>query len=169
MRLSLANKDDLTSIMQIIEDAQKILAHENIDQWQNGYPSQSIIENDIKNNECFVVKSIKNMTLATAMFSLRKEPTYKKIEGKWLSSDESSYGVVHRMAISKLQLRKGVAKFILNSCEEILREKNIKSMRIDTHEKNFPMQNLLKKLNYNYCGVIYLEDNSKRLAYEKRI
>ena len=110
MRLSLANKDDLTSIMQIIEDAQKILAHENIDQWQNGYPSQSIIENDIKNNECFVVKSIKNMILATAMFSLRKEPTYQKIKGKWLNSDESSYGVVHRMAISKLQLRKGVVK-----------------------------------------------------------
>ena len=42
-------------------------------------------------------------------------------------------------------------------------------MRIDTHEENLGMQGLLKKLGYHYCGVIYLENNDKRLAFEKLI
>ena len=42
-------------------------------------------------------------------------------------------------------------------------------MRIDTHEQNHGMRTLLKTLNYNYCGVIYLENGDKRLAYEKLI
>ena len=49
------------------------------------------------------------------------------------------------------------------------KQNNIKSMRIDTHEKNLGMQGLLKKLGYHYCGVIYLENNDKRLAFEKLI
>ena len=42
-------------------------------------------------------------------------------------------------------------------------------MRIDTHVDNTGMQNLLLKLNYNYCGIIYLENGDLRLAYEKLI
>ena len=42
-------------------------------------------------------------------------------------------------------------------------------MRIDTHEENLGMQGLLKKLGYHHCGVIYLENNDKRLAFEKLI
>jgi hypothetical protein len=40
-------------------------------------------------------------------------------------------------------------------------------MRIDTHEDNMGMQQLLKKLGYSYCGVIFLGNEDKRLAFEK--
>ena len=56
---------------------------------------------------------------------------------------------------------------ILDKAEEMCKNIEINSIRIDTHEDNLPMQNLLKKNNYEYCGIIYLEDRSKRLAFEK--
>ena len=40
-------------------------------------------------------------------------------------------------------------------------------IRIDTHEDNVVMQNLLKKLGFKFCGIIHLKNGDKRLAYEK--
>lgn len=47
------------------------------------------------------------------------------------------------------------------------RGKEIKSIRIDTHQDNKSMQRLILKNNFEYCGIIYVEDGSERLAYEK--
>ena len=51
-----------------------------------------------------------------------------------------------------------------------MENKNIHSLRIDTHEYNFPMQKMLSKNGFVKCGIIYLNgimDNvNKRFAYE---
>ena len=39
---------DLDSIMPIFSEARKTIALLGIDQWQNGYPSRSVIEEDVK-------------------------------------------------------------------------------------------------------------------------
>ena len=155
--------------MAIIGDAQEYLKDQNIDQWQNDYPNNDIIINDILNKESYLVKSNSDNVIATAMFSTRLEPTYKVIDGKWMSSNSDRYGVIHRMAIAKKNRRSGVSKFIFKTFETFLKKNKIKSMRIDTHVDNTCMQNLLLKLNYNYCGIIYLENGDLRLAYEKLI
>ena len=41
-------------------------------------------------------------------------------------------------------------------------------LRIDTHTDNKVMQNLLKKLGFIRCGIIYvIEDDNPRYAFEK--
>lgn len=35
------------------------------------------------------------------------------------------------------------------------------------HEDNILMQSLLKKNGFEYCGIVYLEDGGKRVAFEK--
>ena len=169
MKFICAKKKDLSEIMHIIGQAQAYLASQHIEQWQNGYPNESAILKDIKNTESYVVKSEDSSLLATAMFTTRNEPTYKRIEGQWLTKNNATYGVIHRMAVSNKFRGKGIAKFIFFQCEQNLKQNNIKARRIDTHEENLGMQGLLKKLGYHYCGVIYLENNDKRLAFEKLI
>ena len=169
MKFIRAKKKDLSEIMQIIEQAQAYLASQDIEQWQNGYPNEAAILKDVKNNESYVVKSKDSSLLATAMFSTKNESTYKRIEGQWITETDTTYGVIHRMAVNKNFRGTGIAKFIFNQCEYILKQNNIKSMRIDTHEDNLGMQALLKKLGYHFCGVIYLENSDKRLAFEKVI
>ena len=164
-----AKKEDLYEIMQIIEQAQAYLASKHIEQWQNGYPNEAAILKDVKNNESYIVSSEKSTHLATAMFTTRNEPTYKTIEGDWMTETDAKYGVIHRMAVNKDYRGAGIAKYIFNQCEYILKQNKIHSMRIDTHENNLGMQALLQKLGYKYCGIIYLENNDKRLAYEKLI
>ena len=167
MKLVPATPNDLPDIMSIIRDAQSLLAAQHIDQWQNGYPTESILLKDIMQKECYVLKSKNYESMATAMFSTRGEPTYSKIEGQWKTETKTKYGVIHRMAVDKNHRGRGLAKFIIASCEQWLLDDKITSMRIDTHKDNLMMQHLLKQQGYNYCGIIYLDNGDKRLAFEK--
>ena len=169
MKFIKTKRKDLEPIMKIIGEAQVFLASHNIDQWQNGYPNEEAILRDITNNVSYIITSKDSILIGTAMFSTKKEPTYKSIEGEWITKSDSKYGVIHRMAVTNEFRKKGVAKFIFEQCEQLLLQNNIKSMRIDTHEDNLAMQGLLNKSKYLYCGVIYLENGDKRLAYEKLI
>ena len=45
----------------------------------------------------------------------------------------------------------------------------MKSIKVDTHKDNISMQKLLRKNDFKYCGIIYLEDGSERIAFEKLI
>ena len=98
MKFLTAKKEDLYRIMQIIAEAQAYLAVQYIDQWQNGYPNEQTILKDIQNDESYIVESEDSIQIATAMFTTKKEPTYKNIEGRWLTKTNANYGVIHRMA-----------------------------------------------------------------------
>ncbi len=169
MKIQLTTLKEVPRILEIIEDARTYLASQNIDQWQNGYPDAAQIENDILNGESFVVINDENQVIATSMFSTNKEPTYKIIEGNWIINEDMIYGVIHRMAIKKEFRKFGLATMLFDEFHMQLVEKNIKSLKIDTHEDNIGMQSLIKKLGYTYCGIIYTNYGDKRLAFEKVI
>ena len=170
MKIRLSTFEDVSRIMEIINDAKALLKSLNIDQWQNGYPNAEQVENDILNEESYVVVNDDKKIMATSMFTLRKEPTYKEvINGNWLISEDEIYGVIHRMAIKKEFKKLGLATFLFDDFHQQLKDKNIQSLKIDTHEENLGMQALIKKLGYTYCGVIYTNYNAKRLAFEKVI
>lgn len=169
MKIRLSKIENLPQIATIIDDAKELLASLNIDQWQNGYPNTEQIENDINNNESYVVVNDNGQIMATSMFTTNPEPTYKVIDGKWIIDQSEVYGVVHRMAIKKEFRKFGLATFMFHEFHLQLLENKVKSLKIDTHEENLGMQSLIKKLGYTYCGVIYTNYNAKRLAFEKVI
>jgi ribosomal protein S18 acetylase RimI-like enzyme len=169
MKMRLSTSDDIPNIMTIIEDAKEYLASQKIEQWQKGYPNTEQIENDIKNGESYVVVNDEHQITATAMFTINKEPTYKIIDGNWRVDESNIYGVIHRMAIKKEFRKFGLATFMFHEFHLQLLENNIQSLKIDTHEENTGMQSLIKKLGYQYCGIIYTSYGDKRLAFEKII
>ncbi len=129
--------------MWLIKQAQQLFAANNIDQWQDNYPNTKIIQEDIDNGHSHVIED----------------------DGEWLSDKEATYAVVHRIAVHPKHKRQGIARFILSWVYAHLEQNT--SFRIDTHRQNTAMQNLLKSMNFQYCGIIYLEDGAERLAYEK--
>ncbi len=167
MKIRHSSTNDLKHIMEIIHYAQRYLASLNIDQWQDGYPNEAQIRKDIENKESYIVENDEQEIIATFMFSTNGEPTYTIINGKWLTNTTASYGVIHRIAVAENCTNKGMATIIITHCENLLKKQSINSMRIDTHPDNLGMQHILKKINYNYCGIITLTSNAIRLAYEK--
>ena len=158
---------DLDAIMTLLEDGRRFLHANHVPQWINGYPSQEVIMQDIHHGNAYLMEeSHKVIAFATVIYT--GEKTYDKIyDGAWLSLGQ--YGVVHRMAVASEYRGKNIASAFLKEIENLTLSKSISSIKIDTHEKNIVMQKLLLKNGYQYCGVIYLEDGDKRLAFELRV
>lgn len=159
--------EDVDTIMNIIKEAQKYFIDAKIDQWQNNYPNLEIIKNDIISNNGYVL--IKDNDLcAIVTVSFNDESTYNAIyEGRWLSNED--YAVIHRIAVKSNYKRLGLSSFIIKQVEELCLKNNVHSIKVDTHRDNIVMQNTLKKNGFKYCGIIYLDNGSERLAFEKLI
>ncbi|MDU7148958.1 MAG: GNAT family N-acetyltransferase [Clostridium sp.] len=165
MILRKSTEKDLKNIMKIINEAKAFLKNNKVDQWQNGYPNEEVILKDIRNNISYVLEDTGEI-IGTTSLSFDVEETYNNIyEGKWISNGK--YAVIHRIAVSNNINRKGIGTEIIKKSEEICLSKGIKNIKIDTHEDNLIMQKLLEKNSFKYCGVIYLLDGSKRIAFEK--
>ncbi len=158
--------DELDKVMNIFSQAKAALKRMNVDQWQNGYPSKEVILSDIHNKISYVLKK-DNDIVATAVIFSANEPTYNKIyDGVWLTNEES-YCVIHRIAVKDEYKGQNIASYIVSFAEESARKNNTASIRVDTHRDNLPMQRMLQKNGFIYCGIIYLADGKERFAFEK--
>ena len=163
-------QNDLPALMPIFAEARKTIAALGINQWQNGYPEESIIKSDIEKGESYSVEIAGNV-VGTFVMILSGEPTYDKIyRGEWKSGNENRrYLTIHRVAISVSNRGKGVSGEIIKFAENFAKENGKNSIRIDTHEGNAVMRRMLEKQGFSYCGIIYLASGEERVAYEKTI
>lgn len=165
MEFRKSTKSDITKIMDIVKQAQAYFKEQNIDQWQNNYPNDEVINNDINNGESYVMLDGDDI-VATTVISFAKEKSYENIlDGKWITNGD--YGVIHRIAVENTHKGKRLSHKIIKYTEEVCKQNNIHSIKVDTHEDNILMQSLLKKNGFEYCGIVYLEDGGKRVAFEK--
>lgn len=158
---------DIPQIMEIIKAARNYLKNKGIDQWQNNYPNSKTLKEDIENNNSYIITD-GDKIIAAAAIIFSDDPTYDYIEGgKWLSS--GNYGVIHRAVVIKEYKGRGIASKIFARTYELAKQRGITSIRIDTHPDNEAMKKAIKKEKFKYCGIIFTELGSKRLAYEKII
>jgi GNAT superfamily N-acetyltransferase len=159
---------DIDGIMPIIYNAQKYLAAQDIDQWQNSFPNENVIKNDIQNAEAYVICDGETLAAYFAFFT-PPEPAYKNIEnGRWLI-DTENYCAMHHVAVSGDYRGRGLAHMIYKKCEERAREGGFDSLRVDTHEDNKIMRHTAEANGFVYCGVVYYNENMKRIAFEKSL
>ena len=157
--------EDIERVMEIIKQAQQYFKEKGINQWQNGYPNAKVIENDIKNGHSFVLIK-NNKIVGTIAISFEGEATYNKIfEGAWKSND--NYAVIHRIAVDHELKGIGLSSEMIKQTELMCNKKSVGSIKVDTHEDNQAMQRSLIKNGFDYCGVIYLADGSKREDIKK--
>lgn len=165
MNFRKATVDDLEQIMAILDQARDDLRLAGVDQWQNGYPNEAIISADINNDNSYVLEK-DNKIFGTVALEFDGDPNYNKIyEGAWLT--EQAYAAIHRIAILREAKGQGLASQMIASIIKHSKARKVDSIRVDTHEDNKAMQRMLKKNGFEYCGVIFLVDGAKRVAFEK--
>ena len=156
--------EDISRVIDIINQAKTYFKNNDIDQWQDGYPNEETIEKDIENNEAYVLEE-DGVILGTCMVTIHGEPDYNRIEGKWILN--CPYICVHRIAVDNEYKGKGLASTILD--QVVAMYPDYHSVRMDTHHDNLSMQSFLTKYGFKYCGEITLKSGALRRAYEKRI
>lgn len=163
-----ATREDLPAIMALVHEAQAFMATLGIDQWQDGYPGEDILREDIRIGQLYVLADDRGVG-AVAALSLLHEPIYDAIEGgAWLG--RGAYLTIHRMALSDAHRGSGLAGRMLDGALRIARNAGCASIRADTHTGNLAMRRFLEKNGFAYTGVVRYEvaaGDPIRVAYEK--
>lgn len=158
-----ANAADIPVIWRILQDAIEQRSMDGSTQWQNGYPNENTIAQDIENGVAYVYVQ-DNEIIAYAAIVFTEDPAYHVIDGQWLTLGK--YVNLHRIATAKTAKNRGIATKLLTDIETFCVTKGIPSIKIDTNFDNRPMLRVLEKLGYSYCGEV-LVDGSPRNAFEK--
>lgn len=157
--------DDIARIMEIVAQAQERFRALGIDQWQDGYPTAGVFLQDMAAGSSYAVET-DSQVIATACISFDGEPTYRTIgDGAW--PDDGPYAVIHRLAVDRKMLRRGIAAGIIRHAEELCRRRGAGAIRVDTHRDNTAMRRLLDRCGFTRCGRIRLDSGAEREAYCK--
>lgn len=165
-------KEDIETVLRLYSDAREFMAENgNGGQWGTTYPSVSQLEDDMAENASYVCidetgesgELTENGIVGTFAYFYGNDPdpNYIKVYGgEW--PDNRPYGVVHR--ITTLKGTHGVAVFCLDWAYEQCRH-----LRIDTHKNNIPMQKLVSKCGFEFCGEVKMlnGDGTMRDAFMK--
>ena len=159
MMIRKATYDDVPVLMDVFRKARGIMRSSgNMNQWNDGYPSEEVVRKDIDNGHC-VVLCEEGEVVATMAFIPGPDPTYAEIyDGGWLS--DAPYHVIHRIAVA--EPGHNAAKALLDWGFG-----QAGSIRIDTHKDNVIMHHVLSKYGFTHCGVILLANGDPREAYQK--
>ena len=163
MNLRKATLSEIPAIWKILQQAIERRKQDGSAQWQDGYPNEQSIHNDLANDSAYVLAA-NDQIIAYAAIIFDVEPAYTDIVGNWLTNEE--YLVVHRVATSNEVTGKGVATQLFKLIEDIALDADVYSIKVDTNFDNVPMLKILEKLGYTYCGEVFFR-GSARKGFEK--
>lgn len=129
----------------------------NPNQWGDDKPTAAELLREIRRGTLFRMDE-NGVLLGVFAFILGEDPTYRVIDGAWLS--DAPYGTIHKVAKAP-----GTRDFLTKVVEHCRRISP--NLRIDTHADNAVMQKAILKNGFTYCGVITLADGSPRRAYQR--
>ena len=155
-----ATEADISAAAKIYEDARTFMKNQgNPDQWPGDYPNENDVLDGINDGTSFVCEDSGEIVATFYFKEDADDPTYRKIyEGGWKNA--APYSVIHRIAVN--HHGRGIVDFCFSECFKMH-----PNLKIDTHRDNIPMQKVLLRNGFSYCGIIYLSDGSERLAYQK--
>lgn len=155
----------IPSVLMLYNQAVEDLAKANINQWQNNYPNQKSLLADIEQGFSYVF--IKDGAIVgTCALLWDGDVDYDIIhDGSWLNDE--SYLTIHRIVVERSYKRTGTSHELMKAIIELAKENNMHNIRIDTHQDNLTMQGYLKKEGFVYCGIVYVNQKDKRLAFHK--
>lgn len=161
-----ATKDDLDEVMLIIKACTKHMISKNIFQWNEKYPNIETFENDIENENLYVLSLQNNELIGCVSITFEMDDFYKTID--WISPSKKNI-YVHRLAVHPNNQGQGYAKIIMNFIEKKGIDNLCESIRLDTFSMNNKNNTLYTKLGYQKLGQIYFRDQSEMPfnCYEK--
>jgi GNAT superfamily N-acetyltransferase len=173
MLMRRAQIEDFNAIEQIIFEGKELLAKQEINQWQTGYPNAASLMNDIVNGWTMVLEE-NGEILGTAAVIPGRDKSYENLDGQWLT--DGPYLSIHRVAVSNRHHGRGLAQRLF---EEIFmavgRMNDIQSIRIDTNPMNLGMQHIIKKVGFIETGLVVpisapnATTSVRNFAYERLI
>jgi RimJ/RimL family protein N-acetyltransferase len=150
MEIQLAKIDDLNNIVRTFKNVIENMIKNNIFQWDEIYPNEDILENDIRKNQMYKIILDNNII---SVFVLNKEYDKEYSNGIW-EYNGNNFMFLHRFCINTEYQNKGFGTETMVCIEKYLKNIGIESIRLDTFSKNQAALKLYDKLGYKKTGEV---------------
>jgi ribosomal protein S18 acetylase RimI-like enzyme len=161
-----ANKSDLGNIMLMYNSCVAGMIANGIDQWDESYPNTEVIMEDLIAQTYFV--AIENdIIIAGINIDQNQDDTYLALDWK---DKKNQFLVVHRLAVKVEFWNDGIGKSLMLFTENLVTEKGLNSIRLDTYSGNPKAMEFYRRLGYRELGTIDLKpEKDKYYCFEKII
>ena len=161
-----ANKTDLKNIMKMYKSCVTGMLENGIDQWDDTYPNTEIISEDL-NVGTYYVAEIDRTIIGGVNIDRNQDDTYLTLD--WEDKSDS-FLVVHRLGVKEEFWNKKIGKYLMLFTENLVIEKGLKSIRLDTYSGNLKAMEFYRRIGYSELGTIDLKpDKEKYYCFEKII
>ena len=161
-----AEISDLENIMKMYKSCVAGMIANGIDQWDETYPNAEVIMEDLIAQTYFVAEE-NSIIIGGINIDQNQDKTYLEID--W-EDESNSFLVVHRLGVKEEYWDKKIGKDLMLFTEDLVLEKGLKSIRLDTYSGNPKAMEFYKRLGYSELGTIDLKpDKDKYHCFEKII
>ena len=151
MNIKKANLENINHLLAITQACGKVLAENNIYQWNEKYPSKEAFLTDLEREELYILE-VENTIVGCITISTFMDEEYKSVD--WLTSNENNI-YIHRLAVHPNYQGKGFAQSLMTFAENYAKENNFQSVRLDTFSQNPRNLKFYPKRGYEKTGEIY--------------
>jgi len=161
-----AEISDLENIMLMYKSCVAGMIANGIDQWDESYPNTEVIMEDLIAQTYFV--AIENeIIIAGINIDQNQDDTYLALD--W-EDKKNQFLVVHRLAVKVEFWNDGIGKSLMLFTENLVTEKGLNSIRLDTYSGNPKAMEFYIRLGYRELGTIDLKPNKDKYhCFEKII
>ena len=161
-----AKNTDLDNIMKMYKSCVAGMLKNGIDQWDDTYPDTETIAQDLENQTYYVTEE-KGEIIGGINIDQNQDPTYLDIN--WQDAS-NQFLVVHRLGVKEESWGDGIGKSLMIFTEELVKKKDLKSIRLDTYSGNPKAMEFYIRLGYRELGAINLKpDKNEYYCFEKII
>ena len=160
-----AISQDIPRIKKITEACARHMIAQGIFQWNENYPDLAVLTKDVKEGSVYVVEAQEKI-IGCVMFSMVMDNFYKDIA--WLTPNAKQL-YVHRLAVHPQEQGKGIARSLMDFGEQLARENECLSVRLDTFSKNPRNNRFYQARKYQHVGEVFFAQKSPHpfYCYEK--
>lgn len=147
-----ADESDIKEILSLMQAAARKMKENGIDQWDDVYPCQSDVEQDIMDGTLFAGEVAQNRKKTIAsVYTLNAfcDDEYKSAAWRY---QKEKHLVLHRLCVRPEFQGQGLAKKTLHHAEDEARKLGAKSLRLDVFGKNPAALALYKNAGYVQTG-----------------
>ena len=145
-----ANTKDINTVLNIFKAVIKEMDANGIFQWDDLYPDEDILREDIRTNQMYLGEVDGKIA---SVFVLNQECDEEYKNGNW-NLKHSSYAVIHRLCVNPFFQNIGIGAKTMNIIEKMVKQDHIKTIRLDAFSLNPYALKLYQKLGYINVGEV---------------
>ena len=145
-----ANMKDIDTVLEIFKRAIAGMVAKGIFQWDSLYPDEEILNEDIEKSQMFLGEIDGKIA---SVFVLNQECDEEYENGNW-NYKGCSFAVIHRFCVNVDFQNMGIGPKTMNIIEEMTKNNNIETIRLDTFSLNPYSLKMYQKLGYVKVGEV---------------